>query len=339
MGRPNFSVFGIPVTVSLWHFLWMLLLLGWPASRGLGPVGALALMLLGSASVLAHELGHGVLSKIFRLDPEIYLVSLGGFTRHMPARTLGQQFAIVLAGPMVNFLLAALGYVASDWLPASLGSLADWFVLLNIAWGIYNMLPVWPMDGGQLMRIALQKFVARTRAERWTHIASMTFGILAGLLLFKWGQTIAAVFLLMSVIQNYQMLQDVTETPQDKVHKKHTRVRELVESARAAYEAGDWKICLQQAHLARNEPYLSPLELEHIWQLLALASAREQAWDDAVRYAERVPRSADMAVVQAHCLQAIGDSERTKRFLSSPAALLLPPERVESLQATLRPAS
>lgn len=336
MGRPNFVLFGIPVTVSLWHFLWMLLLLGWPASRSLGGVGALLLMLLGSFSVLAHELGHGLLSKFYRLDPEIYLVSLGGFTRHAPARGLGQQFAIVAAGPAVNFLLAVLGYLVADYLPPQALGLGGMFIWLNVIWGIYNLLPVWPLDGGQLMRIGFLRFLLPVRAERWTHVASMVVGAVLAVVLLNMGQTFAALFLGMSVFQNWQMLQAVEDSSAAKVHKKHGGVRELVEQARAAYAEGDFAASLRLGHLARNEPYLSPVELEHIWQLLALSAARLASYDEALRYAERVPRSPDMAQVQAHCLQALGDAVRIRRFLTSPAALLLPGERIEQLQELVR---
>ncbi len=336
MGRPSFVLFGIPITVSLWHFLWMLLLLGWPASQSLGGAGALALMLLGSFSVLAHELGHGLLSKWYHLDPEIYLVSLGGFTRHAPARGLGQQFAIVAAGPSVNFALAVLGYFAMDHLPLPVIALGNTFVWLNVVWGIYNLLPVWPLDGGQLMRIAFLRFLLPVRAERWTHITSMVVGTLLALVLLKMNQTFAAVFLGMSVFQNWQMLQAVESRSTAKVHKKHGRVRELLEQAREAYSTEDYATALRLGHLARNEPYLSPAELEHIWQLLALSAARLSSYDEAVRFAERVPKSPEMAQVQAHCLQSLGDPLRIRRFLTSPAALLLPGERVEQLQELVR---
>ncbi len=336
MSRPLLTLFGIPVTVSIWHFLWMFLLLGGPAASSSGPAGAALVILLASLSVLGHEFGHAGVSKVLGLDPEIELVSLGGITRHRPAAKPWHEFIIVLAGPMMNFLIALLAFFAIGLVPADAGKFVNWLIGINIVWGLYNLLPVWPMDGGQLMRIVLHKLLPTVRADRWTHIASMVVAVLAGVALFRWGQMIGAVFLLMSVIQNWQMLQSVEQSPDAKAQRKHGRVRELIEEAREAFAAGNYPEMARLAHLARSEPYLNQDEMAHLWQLLAHAAARQQQHEEAVRFAERVPHAPDMAQIQAYSLAAIGDAQRIRRFLASPAAILLPGERVEHLQQAAR---
>jgi hypothetical protein len=193
------------------------------------------------------------------------------------------------------------------------------------------------MDGGQLLRIGLSRLTHRVRAERWTHLTGIVVGILVALTLlvyFRW--MFAAVFLLMTVYQNWQMLRAVEDSPDAKAQGAHPRVRELLGLARAAYAQADFAAASRYAHQARGEPYLSQLELEHVWHLLALCAARERLYEEALRFAERVPRSADMALVQAHALAALGDAVRIRRFLATPSALLLPQERVAELQEVAR---
>jgi len=334
--RSGLSLFGIPVTVSLWHFVWMFVLLYNVDTREMGFAGTALLILMASFSVLAHEFGHAGVARAFDLDPEIYLVSLGGITRHAPPRRPWHEFAIVLAGPMMNFALAAAFYFGGALLPANAAFITSWVIGINLVWGIYNLLPVWPMDGGQLMRVVLKKLLRPLLADRLTHGISIGVALVIGLLLLRMGSIIGAVFLAMSLLQNWRMLQDVNDGHDAKVQQKHSRVRELVAEARGAFEQADYATATRLAHLARSEPYLSQEELDHIWQLLALSEVRAGHYEPAIRYAERVPQSADMAAVQAFALQALGDGGRIKRFLASPSAVLLSTERIEQLQDQAR---
>ncbi len=336
MERSGLSLFGIPVTVSLWHFVWMVVLLHNVETGDMGFGGTALVILMASFSVLAHELGHAGVAKAFDLDPAIELVSFGGNTRHAPARKPWQEFAIVLAGPMMNFAIALGFYLGSDLLPANAALITRWVIGINIVWGIYNLLPVWPLDGGHLMRIACRKLTRPLLADRLTHGISIAVALVVGLLLWRMGSFIGAIFLAMSLLQNWRMLQDVNDSHDAKVQQKHSRVRELVAESRAAFEQADYATATRLAHLARNEPYISQEELDHIWHLLALCEVRAGNFEQAIRYAERLPGSADMAAVQAYALQALGDGSRIRRFLASPSAVLLSPERIEQLQDQAR---
>ena len=334
--RSGLSLFGIPVAVSLWHFVWMLVLLYNVDTGTMGPAGTVLLILMASFSVLAHEMGHAMVAKLFGLEPEIHLVSLGGITRHAPARKPWHEFVIVLAGPTMNFLLAANFQLVSPWLPDNARSITGWIIGINIVWGIYNLLPVWPMDGGNLMRIVFAKLLKPLIAARLTHGISIAVAVVIGLLLLRWGSLIGALFLAMSLMQNWRMLQDANDSPDAKTQRKHSRVRELIEQARQRFESGEFAEAARLGHLARSEAYLSQQELDHIWHLLALSEARLGNYDQSVRYAERLPNSSDMASVQAFSLGALGDAARIRRFLSSPSAVLLPPDRIEQLQERAR---
>jgi Zn-dependent protease len=84
---------------------------------------------------------------------------------------------VAAAGPISSFVLAFLAYMAA--LP--FGNSAPWVlkqaIALNIVLAVFNTLPLFPMDGGCLLRAALSARVGRDRA---TSIATWTTTILGG---------------------------------------------------------------------------------------------------------------------------------------------------------------
>ena len=46
---------------------------------------------------------------------------------------------------------------------------------INIMWGLLNLLPVWPLDGGQITETVLSQ-VNPYDGRRWTHIVSLVAG-------------------------------------------------------------------------------------------------------------------------------------------------------------------
>ena len=111
-------------------------------------------------SVLVHELGHAITSVIFGQKPTIELVALGGVTSYK-GRTLRlwQQFLIALNGPIFGFLLFLVStfllYLNIFHHPLIVHVLRI-FQFINLFWTIVNLLPVLPLDGGQLLRIAME---------------------------------------------------------------------------------------------------------------------------------------------------------------------------------------
>lgn len=331
---PTFSLLGIPVQVSLWHFVWMLLLFAQYFQTD--PAFAIGLILIGSFSILMHEMGHAMVSRHLGLQPEILLVSLGGLTRHHPARRPRDEFLIVAAGPSMNFVLAAIFYFASPHAEGMLGSLLVGGMVINVIWGLYNLLPIMPLDGGQILRTILHKVFKPLKAERATYGTGLVVGVLVVAYFLFRGQMFAAMFVVLAVLQNWQMLRMLDSAPEKHETEKHPRVRELLDEARNAYQTGDLEHAIRAVYQARDQPWLSREEADQCWEILALASARQQRWEDALRYSERVPHSRTAAQVQAACLEALGEPQRIRRFLSTPTAMLLPPERISQLQDMAR---
>jgi Zn-dependent protease len=108
-------------------------------------------------SLMAHEAGHALAARLFGYrDIYVSLVALGGRTLHPPA-TRGQSLLITLAGPAATLLLvgAAWGILAgvhAPWMEQDVSRfIARNFFWLNLAWAVFNLLPVFPMDGGRTL--------------------------------------------------------------------------------------------------------------------------------------------------------------------------------------------
>lgn len=171
MGRP----FGVPVYVSPSWFPIALLVtvmfegqvhdaIGRPASY----LVAFTYALLLYGSVFVHELSHAVTARSLGLPVRsVTLNILGGETSiGREAPTPGREFLIAFAGPLVNFVLAALGIAAHYLLPLPpvAGLLVDALTIANLLVGVFNLLPGLPLDGGRLVRAAIWKITGHARS-------------------------------------------------------------------------------------------------------------------------------------------------------------------------------
>jgi Zn-dependent protease len=176
-GDINFQLFGIPVRIH--PFFWLIaVLLG--ASPGVQLPELLIWVTAVFLSILIHELGHALTMRAYGIWPWITLYSFGGLASYNPsdARRVGAfgQVLISLAGPGAQFLLVALlasilyaigfGLAVYHWGPVylvqvsrdsivvspSLTELLDNLMAVSVLWGVLNLLPVYPLDGGQIAR-------------------------------------------------------------------------------------------------------------------------------------------------------------------------------------------
>lgn len=177
----NFSLG--PFWVRIHPFFWLVGVLLGPWRSGRPDVVKLMLIWMAafSVSILIHELGHALVMRAYGFRPWITLYGLGGLTSrgHLnsyASRQLsaGGEVLILAAGPTAGFLVAGLVVVPlllvghpikvvfGDGLPyiqwgAVVGSLyltelLNYLVMVNVYWGILNLMPVYPLDGGQITR-------------------------------------------------------------------------------------------------------------------------------------------------------------------------------------------
>lgn len=143
--------------------------------------GVVATLLL-FVAVTLHELAHSLQAIRYGVRVEdITLYPIGGVARmaEIPDKPQ-QELGIAIVGPLTNLALAALGWGVGallDWrsvislhdLYASLGDtnwsgLLAYLTLANLALGLFNLIPAFPMDGGRVLRALLAMRMDYARA-------------------------------------------------------------------------------------------------------------------------------------------------------------------------------
>jgi len=181
------SLLGIPIGVDLSWFLslfWVLSILGFRVYPDILPrenmlvhwalAGVTGLIFF--VCIILHELGHSVVARYFDIPVRsITLFVLGGVaqitrdaTRPLP------ELLMALAGPAVSILLG--GVFMLLWFVTGEGSnpastMFWWLWVTNIFLGIFNLAPVFPMDGGRVLRASLwgvtHSYGTATRIAVW----------------------------------------------------------------------------------------------------------------------------------------------------------------------------
>lgn len=189
----RFRIFGIPVTVEPIFFI-LVGFLGIRRER----LDLIAIwMAVVFVSILVHELGHAFAGRRLGLAPAIRLHGMGGHTEWIvPRRMSGaQRIGISFAGPGAGFLLAGLVYAAQPLFSQA----PDWRMQLvymdllwvNVGWGILNLLPILPMDGGHIMQTGLHAWLRRDD-DYWPYMVSTVVSGLAACLAIALGRWWAA---------------------------------------------------------------------------------------------------------------------------------------------------
>ena len=202
-----FRIRGIQITL---HYLFFLLpavasYYGW---RDGGMEGALwenAALLACFACILLHELGHSLTAIAFGIGVRrIVLTPIGGIAEfeRIP-RKPSREFLITAAGPLVNFVIAfGLWFTVSvpdSWAEdPTISSFADLGRVLlywNIAIGLFNLIPAFPMDGGRILRALLSVGLPYVRATFWAATIGKVIGVLGiPIALYLHAYTAAVIF-------------------------------------------------------------------------------------------------------------------------------------------------
>jgi len=175
----KFSLFGLPVKID-WGFWIVAALLGGDMRD---PNLVLIWVAVVFVSVLLHEFGHALAAVRLGARPQIQLTMFGGLTMWSPSRTISayDRLGVSIAGPMAGFLAAAViaFLVPFSQLPPYLArgfSMALW---VNVAWGVLNLLPILPLDGGHAMREIISIMRGSTDERLALKISAITGALLA----------------------------------------------------------------------------------------------------------------------------------------------------------------
>jgi stage IV sporulation protein FB len=157
----QFNLFRFRVTVQPFFWLVMILLGFNHAARAENQVMSITIWVaVVFLSILWHELGHAFLFRRYKVESEIVLHGFGGYAAPLqpPRLTRGQDILVSAAGPAFQL---AIG-LPLLWLKMS-GHLGEFvrdkpyagmvlgdLLWVNIFWPLFNLLPVFPLDGGRI---------------------------------------------------------------------------------------------------------------------------------------------------------------------------------------------
>jgi Zn-dependent protease/CBS domain-containing protein len=108
-------------------------------------------------SILFHEVSHSVVARGYGLPVGgITLFVFGGVSSltKEPANAK-QEFWVAIVGPLTSLVIAAafgIAYFVLHSLDSSAAVVAKYLALVNLAIGVFNLVPGFPLDGGRVLR-------------------------------------------------------------------------------------------------------------------------------------------------------------------------------------------
>lgn len=245
----RWRMFGIPVRVH--PMFWLVSLIMGANAFSQGVQYLLLWVACMFISILIHELGHVLMGQAFGAYGHIVLYGFGGLA--VGSNRLGvrwQRIAVCFAGPLAGFvflgglflvlwisdpasfpfyvllaeldlglpigLLAPLERAPMRPHPLLFGAASD-LIYINLLWGLVNLLPIWPLDGGQISRDVCEGASPEHGLKQSLGISLIVAGLLSlhcvmtmmGRPLLPWhvGSTYSALLFGLLALQSFQMLQ------------------------------------------------------------------------------------------------------------------------------------
>lgn len=233
----RFNLFGFPIRVH--PLFWLIALL---LGSGSGdPLQILIWVLVVFVSILIHELGHALAFRRYGLSSQIILHFSGGLT--VPESTLwgsrwanvalgsNEQIFISVAGPGAGFLFAAMiiggvlavggsiittkllgfiplpGFALLPFGGQILGAFVTSLLWVNIFWGLINLMPVYPLDGGNIARYLLLQADPADGVRKSLWVSVITGGLIALVAFVLLHSVYMALLFGFLAFQSYQSLQ------------------------------------------------------------------------------------------------------------------------------------
>lgn len=115
--------------------------------------------------ILMHEISHVIVALALKEDvKEITLLPVGIYASLPKKITNKKELIISLAGPLASFLFANL-----------LNN--ETFIMMNLFICIFNLIPIYPLDGGRILRCILMFFTSYSTTKKITFAISKFFVI------------------------------------------------------------------------------------------------------------------------------------------------------------------
>ena len=149
-------------------------------------------------SIYAHELAHALAT--LRLGGQVDRITLhlfGGLTHIRQVQEPWREIVVSAAGPLTNIAIGALlkALLAGGVVPPGAGhELLDVLANANLLWGAFNLVPLYPLDGGQILFVVVSRRLSRARAIALSALTSLVaIGMIAVFAVFAF----RSIFLIM----------------------------------------------------------------------------------------------------------------------------------------------
>lgn len=153
---------------------------------------------------LLHELAHLICGLILGLKPTTFQIMPLGFSIEFQTKiedfnckilksniAVMKKLAIALAGPLFNLFVVLTGcffHINSN------------IIYSNLLIFLFNLIPIYPLDGGRILKNSLRVFFNFQKARKITHIVSnimiITFTMIASIVVYAY-QNIAIVCIIL----------------------------------------------------------------------------------------------------------------------------------------------
>lgn len=221
---------------------------------GFQPVGTLMWIGVICFSLLVHEFGHALTAVACGQRASIDLVAFGGVTRRYGrALKSWQEFLIVLNGPLAGFLLCFLSYWILATYENSLSVYMQQLLFIsyyaNLFWTLLNLLPVQPLDGGQLLRIALEGFFG-LKGLKAALFLSFVLSACLSVFFFMTQYMLVGAFFLLFTFEGYRAWKSslsMTEKDEDRA------LQHFMKSAEKDFHKGQLSYAQEKLNIVRKQ--------------------------------------------------------------------------------------
>lgn len=230
----NFRLFGVPVRIHPMFWLMSICMAGFdsrPSDVAIWTVAALI-------SITIHEFGHVLAFRRYGIESNIVLHAFGGLAIPTGRSDLGwsnsprlspvQNVVVSFAGPALEILsaVALMGILYAcgayfdfrytgilKFLPVVFIGSSIYFIqfindyiLLSIFWGLLNLLPIIPLDGGRISQVMFEQADPRSGTRQALYVSMIAAGLTGVLMFVEFKSMFSVIFFGYLGFMNYQTL-------------------------------------------------------------------------------------------------------------------------------------
>lgn len=135
--------------------------------------------------LLLHELAHYVVARFlgYKLNKIIFMPYGASLSGENNIFKPSHEIVIALAGPLLNILFVLIG-VSLWWLVPITFAYTETFVISNLVLGVFNLLPIFPLDGGRIVVAFMSNHISKIKLYKTMKIIGVVFSVIFAVLFF-----------------------------------------------------------------------------------------------------------------------------------------------------------